>query len=110
VLLHEYGAILQTILEAIPVSNNNGYKVLKMRAIFKILKLIKPRKNNYERRKSNLKKTISITILIDDVTSSIEAGFQICIKRLASAHVTSVGTILSILHKDSGPVMKSAKG
>jgi hypothetical protein len=70
---------LQTILEAITVSNNNGYKVLKMRAIFKILKPIKPRKNNYERRKSNLKKTISVTILIDDVTSSIEADFQICI-------------------------------
>ncbi len=81
-----------------------------MRATYKILKQIKPRKHTDDWRKFNLKKTIHIAALIGAVTSINEAVYQICIKRRASAHGTSFGTILSILHKDIGPVKKSVKG
>ncbi len=64
-----------------------------MRAIYKILKQIKPKKTTDDRRKFSLTKTIHIAAFFGAVTSSIKADNQIGIKILASAHGTSVGII-----------------
>jgi hypothetical protein len=46
---------------------------------------------------------------ISDVTSSIEADYQICIKRLGSPHGISDVPFVPILHRNIGLVKKSAK-
>jgi histone-lysine N-methyltransferase SETMAR len=86
-----------------------GDKSLKMRAIFDILKLIKEGKSTEDRRKSNPKKTVRTAALIAAVAADVEADRRICVKSLASAHGTSVGTIFAILHEDLGLVKKSAR-
>ncbi len=86
-----------------------GDKSLKIRAIFNILKQIKEGKSTDDRRKLNTKKTVRTAALITAVTADMEADRRICIKALASAHGTSVGTIFAILHKDLGLVKKSAR-
>jgi hypothetical protein len=77
--------------------------MLKMRAIYNISKQIKPKKTTDDRRKFSLTETIHIAALFDAVTSSIEADYHVGIKILVSAHGTSVGIILSFLHKILGP-------
>ncbi len=75
-----------------------GDRLLKMRAIFNILKQIKEGKPTNDRRKSNPKKKVCTAALISAVAADVKADRRICVKALASAHGTSVGTIFSILH------------
>jgi hypothetical protein len=53
--------------------------------------------------------TVHTAALIAAVAADVEADHQICIKALASAYGTSVGTIFAILHEDLGLVKKSAR-
>ncbi len=84
-------------------------KSLKLRAIFNILKQIKEGKSTDDQRKLNPKKTVRTAALIAAVAADVEADCRICVKGLASAHGTSVGTIFAILHEDLGLVKKSAR-
>jgi flagellar motor component MotA len=52
---------------------------------------------------------VHTTALIAAVAADMEAVRQICVKALASAHGTSVGTIFATLHENLGLVKKSAR-
>jgi hypothetical protein len=54
-----------------------------------------------------LKKSILIAALVAAVTAELDADYEICIKSLALAKGTSVGTIFSILQKVFGLIMKN---
>jgi hypothetical protein len=58
---------------------------------------------------SQTRKTVCTAALIAAVAANVEADRRICVKALASAHGTSVGTIFAILHEDLGLVKKNAR-
>jgi hypothetical protein len=60
-----------------PVNKSYVHKVLKMRAIYKILKQIKTDKNTNDWRKSNWKNIICTDVLIAAVTADIKADCQV---------------------------------
>jgi hypothetical protein len=55
------------------------------------------------------KKMVRTATLIAAVAADVEADHQICVKALASAHGTFVGTIFAILQEDLGLVKKSSR-
>ncbi len=77
-------------------------QVLKVRAIYKILKQMKSDNITYDRMKIDLKKTISSAALIVVVTSSMEGDQQICIKSPALVLGTSVCSIFFFFTRISG--------
>ncbi len=74
------------------VGNTYGEKTLRIRAIYKILKQIKAGKNNNDLRKVYVKKSIQNAVLIAAVPTEY----------FHQKACTSIGTIVSILHKDLG--------
>jgi hypothetical protein len=86
-----------------------GEKALKDRAIYKILKQVKARKNTDDQRRFNGKKWSRKPALIGAGAADVEKNCRICVKTLASVHQVPVGTIFKILHRDLGLVKKSAQ-
>jgi hypothetical protein len=86
-----------------------GENLLKMRAIYDILKLVKAGKNTDDKRRFNAKKTTGTDDLIAIIVAAIEDDRRVRVKSLAKAFDVSAGTIFNIIHEDLGLVKKSAR-
>jgi hypothetical protein len=86
-----------------------GENLLKMRAIYDILKLVKGGKKTDDKRQFNLKKTARMFDLIAAVAATIEEDCRVCVQSLAKVFDTSAGTIFNIIQDYLGLVKKSAR-
>jgi hypothetical protein len=75
-----------------------GDNLLKMRAVYDILKLVKAGENTDDKRRFNAKKTTRTDDLVAAVATAIEDDRQDRVQALAKAFDVSAGTIFNIIH------------